>query len=107
MEAGSKAALGALVAQNGAVGDGSGGSVDQWLQIRITLIRSRIRICVKVKSRIRIRIKVMRDPEPPDTTAPIGPLIASCIVYVAQEVSFLWLENRLAVLRIRNVYPRS
>jgi hypothetical protein len=82
LEAGSKSALEALVAQNGAVGGGSGrsqwrlkvdpgGSVDQWLQIRITLIRSRIRICVKVKSRIRIRIKVMRDPQPPDTTAPI------------------------------------
>ncbi len=43
---------------------GRGWSLDQWLQICITLIRSRIRIRIhiKVKSRIRIliRIKVKR-----------------------------------------------
>ncbi len=33
-------------------------AVDQWSQIRITLMRSRIRICIKVKSRTRIRIEV-------------------------------------------------
>jgi hypothetical protein len=35
----------------------SGGSVDQWSQIRITLMRSRIWICIKVKNRIRICIR--------------------------------------------------
>ncbi len=37
-----------------------GWSVDQWLQIRFTLLRSKIWIRIKVKSGIRIRIKVMR-----------------------------------------------
>jgi hypothetical protein len=36
------------------------GSVDQWSQIRITLIRSRIRTRISVKSRIRISMKVKR-----------------------------------------------
>jgi hypothetical protein len=36
------------------------GPVDQWSQIRITLIRSRIRIRNNVKRWIRIRIKVKR-----------------------------------------------
>jgi hypothetical protein len=35
-------------------------SVDQWSQIRITLLRSRIRIRIKVKCQIRVRINVMR-----------------------------------------------
>jgi hypothetical protein len=34
-----------------------GGSVNQWSQIRITLMRIRIRISIKVKSWIRIRIE--------------------------------------------------
>ncbi len=37
-----------------------GGSVDQCLLVRITLMRSRIRVRIEMKSWIRIRIKVMR-----------------------------------------------
>jgi hypothetical protein len=66
-------------------GRGSSQSVDQWSQIRITWMRSRIRIRVKVKSRIRIRIKVMRIRNP-DTTAPLW---CSFIAYVAYYVPFL------------------
>jgi hypothetical protein len=36
----------------------SEGLFDQWSQVHITLLRSRIRIRIKVKSRIRICIKV-------------------------------------------------
>jgi hypothetical protein len=46
----------AVQAQNGT----SGGSVDQWSQVRITFMRSRIWIRIELKSRIRIDIKVTR-----------------------------------------------
>jgi hypothetical protein len=51
---------GGLMAQNGAYGlkMEPWRSVDQWSQIRITLMRSRIRILIKLKSRIRVYNKV-------------------------------------------------
>ncbi len=48
----------AVDAHNGAVEAQNGGSVDQWSQIRISLLRSRIQIHIKGKSWIRISIKV-------------------------------------------------
>ncbi len=35
-----------------------GGPIDQWSQIPVTLIRSKIRIRIKVKSWIKIRIHI-------------------------------------------------
>ncbi len=71
----------ALEAQNKAV-DGRcrsqlrpGGSLDQWLKIPITLMRSRIWIRVEMKNWIRIRIKV-REKD--------------------------WIRVRIKVMRIRN-----
>jgi hypothetical protein len=49
------------------------GSIDQWSQIPITWMRSRIRIRVRVKSLFRIRVEVMQ-----------------CTL--CQEIRFLWLR---------------
>ncbi len=67
-----------------------GGSVDQWSQIRITWIRSRIRIRIIVKkARIRIRIKV---------TSRIRIWIRNCIRLIRR----VGIRIRISVMRIRN-----
>jgi hypothetical protein len=47
-------------ANKGGVETQNGGSVDKWLQIRITLMMRRIRIRFILKSRILVRIRVKR-----------------------------------------------
>jgi hypothetical protein len=52
------------------------GSVEQWSQIGITLMKSRIRIRIKVKSRIRIRIKVRWIRNPGRNYPPVFPVVS-------------------------------